>query len=116
MRHTLKEYYKLFKQVDTMLGRQKKRRERELLNALWLDFQTAAADKDSRICLQFDDRKEWLSPDETERFIFLTRGFGFAISGTGHVDKPIPPEKLALIYHITKHGEPPLPVVRIAED
>jgi len=104
--HTIKRYAEVLDEIrdaDKLTKRHKK-----WLVDLWRDFQAHAVDPNARIMMAFDEKTEWLTPEETQRFVFLVRGFGFCIGSTGHPDDELPPDLMSLVYNIVKGNIPHL--------
>jgi len=103
LRHSIPKYAEVFDEIRaTKLS---KRHKRWLLD-FWKDFEAHAVDPNARIMMAFDETTEWLTPDQTRRFIFLVRGFGFSIGSTGHPDDELPPELMSFVYNIVKGNVP----------
>lgn len=106
LRHNIKSYAGF---LDELRGHKHlTRRHKRWLLDLWRDFEAHAVDPDARIMMAFDEKTEWLTPDETRRFVFLVRGFGYTIGSAGHADSKLPPELMSLVYNIVKGNIPDL--------
>lgn len=109
-KHTAKRYAEMLDELRPKLSK----KHRQWLLDLWRDYQASSVDKGARIMVAFDEKTEWLTAEETRRFVYLVRGFGFDIINTGHPGEDMPPELMSFAYHAAKGLIPDLKFAPLA--